>query len=328
MKLIRVEHSAKRYKDWVRIEWNIGRRCNFDCSYCGYYLHDNKSPHLSLETVENTIKTLREFYSDKKIRISITGGEPFVHPKILDILALFTKYNIDEVCVISNGSLPAAKYIKAMEHIDSIIFSWHFEFLRTEHMKDVIKKVRPLITGKKHMHIHLMFLPGKLQETKEVIDWLGSNEVDYVIRRIRPVRNDETGGLNPTFTSGMKNEGKPIPDATGYYSDAEIEWLDSIQKAGSHTNCELWTKDENWLDNVNTLLKNKLNTFKGWKCMAGLESLSIDNDGSVYRATCKQGGVIGNIETGFQLINEPITCAKQWCNCAADINTTKWKVNE
>ena len=31
----------------------------------------------------------------------------------------------------------------------------------------------------------------------------------------------------------------------------------------------------------------------------------IDNDGSVYRATCKQGGVLGNIETGFTLKDDP-----------------------
>ena len=34
MELIRVEHINKKYKEWVRIEWNMGKRCNFDCSYC------------------------------------------------------------------------------------------------------------------------------------------------------------------------------------------------------------------------------------------------------------------------------------------------------
>ena len=89
-------------------------------------------------------------------------------------------------------------------------------------------------------------------------------------------------------------------------------------------NCELFTREESWLDNVNTLTKNKWNTFKRWKCMAGIETLMIDNDGSVYRATCKQGGVLGNIETGFTLEQDPVLCMKQWCNCAADLNTTKW----
>ena len=56
----------------------------------------------------------------------------------------------------------------------------------------------------------------------------------------------------------------------------------------------------------------------------GIETLMIDHDGSVWRATCRQGGVLGNIETGFTLEEDPILCAKRWCNCAADLNTTKW----
>lgn len=328
MELIRVEHTNKDYKSQVRIEWNIGKRCNFDCSYCGNYLHDNKSSHLSIETCEYTIKKLREFYSDKKIRVSLTGGEPFVHPRILEILSLFKKYNIDEVSVISNGSLPVTKYVKSLEYLDNIIFSWHFEFLRIEHMKNVLETIQQAKHDKQHMHVHLMFLPTKMQETKDAMHWLDEKEIDYVIRRIRPVKNDKTGDINPIFTSGMKNEGVPMPAATGYYNDEEIEWLDNIQVAGTHLNCELWTTDKNWKDNVNTLLKNKWNTFKGWKCMAGIETLAIDNDGSIYRATCKQGGIIGNIKSGFKLSAEPITCKKQWCNCAADLNTTKWLPNE
>ena len=86
MDLIRVEHASKKYKQWVRIEWNMGRRCNFDCSYCGADLHDNKSKHLPFEKFDDAVRTMREFYADKQIRMSLTGGEPFVHPRILDIL--------------------------------------------------------------------------------------------------------------------------------------------------------------------------------------------------------------------------------------------------
>ena len=94
MQLVRVEHSNKKYKDWVRIEWNMGRRCNFDCSYCGADLHDNTSKHMPFEKFEYAVKTMREFYSDKQIRMSITGGEPFAHPRILDILELIIVSNV------------------------------------------------------------------------------------------------------------------------------------------------------------------------------------------------------------------------------------------
>ena len=179
MELIRVEHINKKYKEWVRIEWNMGKRCNFDCSYCGSDLHDNTSKHMPLEKFEYAIKTMREFYKDKRIRMSLTGGEPFVHPKILDILSLFKKYKVDETSIISNGSVPLEKYVKALEYIDNIIFSWHFEHLRIDHMKSVLLGLKDKA---KHTHVHLMYLPGRLDEVKGVVDWLQQNDIQYIIR--------------------------------------------------------------------------------------------------------------------------------------------------
>ena len=320
MQLVRVEHSNKKYKDWVRIEWNMGRRCNFDCSYCGAALHDNTSKHMPLEKFEYTIKRIRQFYTDKRIRMSITGGEPFVHPQILEILELFPKYKVEECSTITNGSLPLEKYQRALELIDSLIFSWHFEFLRVDHMKHVLSNL-----NRKQVKVHLMYLPGKLKEIHSVVEWLNANEVQFNIRRIRPMTNLQTGEMNKPYSSGMKFAGIQYAGAENYYNQDELDYMNSFNRAGTaETNCELFTKDESWLDNVNTLTKNKWNTFKRWKCMAGIETLMIDNDGSVYRATCKQGGVLGNIETGFTLEQDPVICAKQWCNCAADLNTTKW----
>ena len=113
---------------------------------------------------------MREFYSDKQIRMSLTGGEPFVHPRILDILQLFPKYGVDEVSTITNGSLPLKKYQTALEYIDNLIFSWHFEFLRVDHMKHVLSNL-----NRKQVKVHLMYLPGELEEIKNVVDWLQDN---------------------------------------------------------------------------------------------------------------------------------------------------------
>ena len=292
MQLVRVEHASKKYKEWVRIEWNMGRRCNFDCSYCGRDLHDNTSKHFPYEKFEYTISTLRDFYKNKQIRMSLTGGEPFVHPRILDILALFPKYGVEEVSTITNGSLPLKKYQQALEYINNLIFSWHFEFLRVDHMKHVLTNL-----DRKQVKVHLMYLPGKLKEIHEVVEWLKDNKIKFNIRRIRPMTNDK-GEFNPPHASGMLFDGFQFGGAEGYYSKEELEYMNTFNKAGTaEMNCELFTRDESWLDNVNTLTKNKWNTFKRWKCMAGIETLMIDNDGSVYRATCKQGGVFGNIET-------------------------------
>ncbi len=74
------------------------------------------------------------------------------------------------------------------------------------------------------------------------------------------------------------------------------------------------------------MLHRNMNQFKGWTCNAGLESLMINWDGEVHRATCRVGGSLGNIYQGtFTEQLQPISCTRDWCTCAADIPLTKIK---
>jgi len=75
--------------------------------------------------------------------------------------------------------------------------------------------------------------------------------------------------------------------------------------------------------NVNDLLATETNKFKGWLCWAGVQNITIDNEGIVWRAICKVGGPLGDIVNGFDVPIEPIVCTKDSCNCAADIQLSK-----
>lgn len=75
--------------------------------------------------------------------------------------------------------------------------------------------------------------------------------------------------------------------------------------------------------NTNTLLASEENDFRGWECWAGLQNITIDNEGNVWRAICRQGEKLGSIHEGFDLAAETVTCAKARCNCAADIQLSK-----
>lgn len=75
--------------------------------------------------------------------------------------------------------------------------------------------------------------------------------------------------------------------------------------------------------NVNDLLATESNKFKGWLCWAGVQNISIDNEGNVWRAICKVGGKLGTIYEGFSVPKEPIVCTKDSCTCAADIQLSK-----
>jgi len=48
------------HQDSIKVEWNIGKRCNLDCSYCPAEIHDNFSPHTNVKVMLNTIDALAE----------------------------------------------------------------------------------------------------------------------------------------------------------------------------------------------------------------------------------------------------------------------------
>lgn len=77
--------------------------------------------------------------------------------------------------------------------------------------------------------------------------------------------------------------------------------------------------------NVNDLLMNENNKFKGWECWAGVQNITIDNKGDVWRAICRQGNKLGNISEDFSFpdVTDTVVCQKSSCNCAADIQLTK-----
>jgi hypothetical protein len=82
--------------------------------------------------------------------------------------------------------------------------------------------------------------------------------------------------------------------------------------------------DDNQVIHANDVIKLHKNQFKGWSCNAGIESLMINWDGEVHRATCRVGGSLGNIYNGtFNVPTNAVICTRDFCTCAADIPLTK-----
>mgnify|MGYP003704457195 CR=1 FL=1 len=41
------------HQNSIKVEWNLGKRCNYDCSYCPSAIHDNTSPHTDVEILKS-----------------------------------------------------------------------------------------------------------------------------------------------------------------------------------------------------------------------------------------------------------------------------------
>lgn len=294
--------SSWPHQDSIKVEWNLGKRCNYDCTYCPGSIHDNSSPHTDINILEQTVDRLCEL--GKPLRISLTGGEPCVHPNIEDLLEYFKRKGVFWVNLTTNGTRQPNWYLHNEMFFNHLVFSLHFEHDHDRVLETIIAYDNATT---KDFFVNVMAHHAHMPAVNRAVEYFDSADIKYAVRRIRWTEGDHN------VFDDMRYDGK------------DLEWILS-KDATAKPNCRI---DDEQIIHANDVIKLHKNNFKGWSCSAGLESLMINWDGEVHRATCRVGGSLGNIYNGtFQVPTEPIICSRDWCTCAADIPLTKYANNK
>lgn len=290
--------SRWAHQDKIKVEWNLGKRCNYDCAYCPAEIHDNVSLHTDIEILKSTVDKL---VSLGDVRISLTGGEPTVHPQITELIDYIKHVGVSWLSITTNGTRKPEWYIN--QKADHWVYSLHFtegDWLR---VVNTIKSVHLL----KHLTpimVNIMAHHDFMTQVKSAVTALKEANVPYVVRRIR-------------WTAGDRD----LFDDMRYHPN-DLQWIKD-NTSTVEANCVV---DDGTLTHANDIIKLHLNKFKGWVCYAGLESLMINWDGEVHRATCRVGGSLGNIYTDtFSRPTDSVICDRNFCTCASDIPLTKAK---
>jgi MoaA/NifB/PqqE/SkfB family radical SAM enzyme len=289
--------SAWPHQDQIKVEWNLGKRCNYDCSYCPDSIHDNYSPHTPIDILERTVDRLCAL--GKPLRISLTGGEPAVHPDIEDLFDYFKRKDVFWVNLTTNGTRPAKWYLDNEMFFNHLVFSLHFE----HDWQRILRTINEFYDAtERDFFVNVMAHHDHMADVRFVVERLKDVGIRYAVRRIRWTEGDHN------IFDDMRYDGK------------DLEWLIS-QDATAKPNCRV---DEEYIVHANDIIKKKQNQFKGWTCSAGIESLMINWDGEVHRATCRVGDSLGNIYNDtFVIPTDPVICTRDWCTSAADIPLTK-----
>lgn len=289
--------SRWNHQHYIKVEWNLGKRCNYNCSYCPKEIHDNFSNHTNIELIKHSIDTLMNI--GKPIRISFTGGEPCVHPEFDEIVKYAKHKNVSWISVTTNGTRHHDFYLNLP--VDQYVFSLHLEYdwRRVFSTIEILKNC-----SDKKIIAQIMAHHDHMDHVRYIRDRCLLESIPNTIRRIRWTEGDHD-----------------LFDDMRYHPD-DLKWIKE-QDATVSGNTVI---DDNKIYHANDIIKLKINQYKDWFCSAGIESLMINWDGEVYRATCRVGGSLGNIynET-FVAPNENIKCTRNYCTCAADIPLTKVK---
>ena len=317
-----------------QVTWDLGRRCNYDCSYCPVHRHDNFSKHATLDELKNNVDFLFEYIDvymehrqTKIASVGFTGGEPTVNPNFI----LFAKYLREQYnekyadkweadfALTSNGAFSEKMGQAVMENFGHATISYHSETDQKlkQQVKDRILQLH--YQGSLYqftVSVNVMFHAEYFDECKELCQFLLEHGVDFVPRVI----GEEPGSM-PSFAhkyneeqlAWMKNYWKQKNDAL-YASSAVGDVVKNAKKLGSSIGRPCCGSRDMMLHNGTEKRKStfvEFREFKGWKCSVNWFFLHLEQqtDQVFHHQTCQAKfngtrGAIGKISEGHLLVED------------------------
>lgn len=184
-----------------QVYWELGRRCNYDCTYCFPGIHNKTDPHKSMEQLMRASLMVEEqFCQGQSVHFVISGGEPTLNPALMDWIKFLSSMG-HRVSMHSNGSRHHKYYTELIEYT-TLNISVHFDFYRRERLLETIsritaKKKQMKNQGVGHLEVKLMMGPEKVQEALDFERDLKliPDFTDYCTWAIVPLRDGDFGEL-------------------------------------------------------------------------------------------------------------------------------------
>lgn len=314
------------------VTWDIGRRCNFDCSYCPAHRHDNFSSHASLQELKCTaeflfqyIETMSEHRINKDFHVSFTGGEPTVNPNFIDLVSyIHSRYNAAykdkfnlHLSLTTNGAMGEKMAASVIENFDYITVSYHCE-AHDSLKKQVVTRIEDFFKAGVNIKVNVMFHAEHFDECKTLCDNLKAQGIKFIPRTI---------GDDPDSASSKAHQ----------YTDDQKQWFKDFWNidltptsrpcCGGRTMglCSTAGKTESKIVNFRE--------FKDWHCSVNWFFLHIEQQTKLvyHHQTCQARldgvrGPIGNLESWSTMIADlktkleqksmpVVVCPNKICGC-------------
>ena len=322
---------ARRPNNSIRVQWNMGNQCNFDCEYCPPILHDGSKRWLTLQTYLDTVDKICSHYAalNKKVHFELIGGEVTVMSGFEDVVRRITEHGCTSL-VFTNASRTVNWWSKAKHYLNSVVITWHPLSMTEQHLIDVINEIKDHV----NISINIAGVGGQVEQLGETVEHLRNLFLDCQ-------HNNYNNVSICVKTMYKKLLGRDSKQETYWpYTDIELE---IIKRPGIkpmpiiETPEPVKEKDpRDWMTEFlyddgsskyvqsHQIINERLNKFKGMKCYLGFESLNIDASGDIYSSWCgaKHFGNISNLES-WELPKSLTECPYDFCNNISDIAISK-----
>jgi MoaA/NifB/PqqE/SkfB family radical SAM enzyme len=234
------------------------RRCNLACGYCNEY--DDSSKPVPLETMYQRLDRLAELGTNI---ITISGGEPLLHPDLDLIIARIRKHGMI-AGMITNGYLLVADRIKrlnqaGLEHLQISIDNVMPDDVSKKSLKVLDKKLQ-LLAEHADFHVNInSVVGGGIHNPKDALV-IGKRALELGFTSTVGIIHDGDGQLRP-----LGGEEREVYLA-----------MRSMEKAS-------YARINYFQDNIAHGKEND------WRCRAGSRYLYICEDGLVHYCSQQRG---------------------------------------
>lgn len=181
--------AVRPIPEYFSLTWMLGSRCNYDCMYCPTELHDATSRPHDLETMQQAWRNIYAKTQHKNLlyKISFTGGEVTANRNFLPLVQwLRNNYSdIDMILITTNGSASRRYYEELSQHVESISFSTHSEFMDEQRFFNTVKGINQLMARpKKSVHVNIMDEYWNQERIAIYKTWLDLNGISYSVNSV------------------------------------------------------------------------------------------------------------------------------------------------
>jgi len=263
----------------IRFTWDIHYRCNFRCPYCWFYKGwaDLKNRNIYLEPEEWMVHWKRVYDRYGPCHIEITGGEPFLYPKFIELVKALSTIHTVKVTTNLSGDVERFAGEVNPERVNMDL-NFHVLFIDLETVTN-----KALILNKAGFKAGVCYLAYPPQMQADKIRFYDRHFRDRGIGFALAAFWGEYGGKR--YPAGY----------TGEEREMMKPYLGDIDRITYHLNAE---------------------SPRGKMCNAGYNYAGIHANGDVVRCGPMADKVLGNIlKQGFRLLDAPLPCEADTCPC-------------
>lgn len=207
----------------------LTERCNLHCEHC-FVSAESRGDMMDFDKFKKLI--IPQLVKSNVNKVTLTGGEPFVYPQLIDVIKLLVDEDI-EVSICTNATLITKEFLQKIDEDKNIHFNVSLDgFSSDSHgmfrgnndpqvFKKIIRNIEML--GERGVLNGILVTPNKyasIEEYEKICEFAKKNHAKYVL--MNPLSEFGRGETN--IKLAMENiQMREIRNLTKKYSDDEMD---------------------------------------------------------------------------------------------------------